>query len=85
MDHVDSNEIGEHETLNGAVFAQEVWQPEDFNDLKLTLGTRYDYNQIYGQARGMLDNILNTSPSTYTSEGAAKTKDGRKQQPAPDG
>jgi len=48
MDHVDSTEVGEHETLNGAVFAQEVWQPEDFDDLKLTLGTRYDYNQIYG-------------------------------------
>ncbi|MDD5015282.1 MAG: TonB-dependent receptor [Atribacterota bacterium] len=48
MDRVNSNEIGEHETLNGAVFAQEVWQPEDLDDLKLTLGTRYDYNQIYG-------------------------------------
>lgn len=48
IDRVNSNEIGEHETLNGAIFAQEVWQPEDFNDLKLTLGTRYDYNQIYG-------------------------------------
>jgi len=47
MDYVDSNEIGKHETLNGAVFAQEVWQPADFDDLKLTLGTRYDYNQIY--------------------------------------
>lgn len=48
MDRVNSNEIGEHETLNGAVFVQEVWQPEDLDDLKLTLGTRYDYNQIYG-------------------------------------
>ena len=48
MDRVNSNEIGEHETLNGAVFAQEVWQPADFDDLKLTLGTRYDYSQIYG-------------------------------------
>jgi len=48
MDHVDSNEIGEHEILNSAVFTQGVWQPKDFNDLKMTLGTRYDYNQIYG-------------------------------------
>ena len=48
IDWVNSNEIGEHETLNGAIFAQEVWQPEDIDDLKVTLGSRYDYNQIYG-------------------------------------
>jgi len=48
LDRVDSNEIGDHEALNGAVFVQEVWQPEDLDDLKLTLGTRYDYNEIYG-------------------------------------
>jgi outer membrane cobalamin receptor len=48
LDRVDSNEIGEHEALNGAVFVQEVWQPEDIDDLKVTLGSRYDYNQIYG-------------------------------------
>jgi len=47
-DQVDSTDIGEHNSLNGAVFIQDVWQPSDMDDLKITAGIRYDYNQIFG-------------------------------------
>ena len=47
-DQVDSTDIGEHNSLNGAIFVQDVWQPSDMDDLKVTAGIRYDYNQIFG-------------------------------------
>jgi len=45
---VNSSDIGEHNGLNGALFVQDVWQPSDMDDLKVTAGVRYDYNQIFG-------------------------------------
>ena len=47
-DQIDSTDIGEHNSLNGAIFVQDVWRPFNMDDLKVTAGTRYDYNQIYG-------------------------------------
>jgi len=47
-DQVESTDIGEHNSLNGAIFVQDVWQPFDMDDLKVTAGIRYDYNQIFG-------------------------------------
>jgi len=48
-DLVNSTDIGEQNGLNGALFVQDVWQPSDMDDLKITAGVRYDYNQIFGQ------------------------------------
>ena len=45
-DKIDSTDIGNQQTINGAVFIQDSWQAED--DLKLTAGLRYDYNQLFG-------------------------------------
>ena len=47
-DKVDSTDISEHDSLYGAIFIQDVWQPFDMDDLKITVGIRYDYNQIFG-------------------------------------
>jgi outer membrane receptor for ferrienterochelin and colicins len=47
-DQVDSTDIDGHNSLNGAIFIQDVWQPADMDDLKITAGIRYDYNQIFG-------------------------------------
>jgi len=47
-DMVDSTDLGERDSVSGALFIQDVWQPADMEDLKITAGIRYDYNQIYG-------------------------------------
>ena len=47
-DMVDSTDLGERDSVSGALFIQDVWQPADMDDLKITAGIRCDYNQIYG-------------------------------------
>jgi outer membrane cobalamin receptor len=47
-DRVDSTDIGNHQDLNGAIFIQDVWQPAEEEDLIVTAGLRYDFNQTYG-------------------------------------
>ena len=47
-DMCNSTDLGECNGLNGALFVQDVWQPADMEDLKITAGIRYDYNQIFG-------------------------------------
>jgi len=47
-DMIDSTDLGERDSVSGALFIQDVWQPADMEDLKITAGIRYDYNQIYG-------------------------------------
>lgn len=47
-DMVNSTDLGQYKGINGAVFVQDVWQPADMSDLKLTAGIRYDYNQLFG-------------------------------------
>ena len=47
-DQVDSTDLGERDSVSGALFIQDVWQPADMEDLKITAGIRYDYNQIFG-------------------------------------
>jgi len=44
---IDSTDIGNHQAINGAVFIQDSWQSDE-EDLKLTTGIRYDYNQLFG-------------------------------------
>jgi outer membrane cobalamin receptor len=45
---IDSTDIGNHQAINSAVFIQDSWQAAEDNDLKLTAGLRYDYNQLFG-------------------------------------
>ena len=45
---LDSSEIGYRQDLNGAAFIQDSWQPAELENLKVTAGVRYDYNQIFG-------------------------------------
>jgi len=45
---VDSTDIGNHQDLNVAIFIQDVWQPAEEEDLTVTAGLRYDFNQTYG-------------------------------------
>lgn len=45
---LDSSEVGYRQDLNGAAFIQDSWQPAELENLKVTAGVRYDYNQIFG-------------------------------------
>jgi len=45
---VDSTDIGNQQAINGAIFIQDTWQANEDDDLKLTAGLRYDYNQLFG-------------------------------------
>ena len=48
QNRVESTDIGNLRDLNGAVFIQDVWQPKVLEQLSITAGIRYDYNQTFG-------------------------------------
>lgn len=45
---ISSTDIGNHQAINGALFVQNTWRPADEDDLKITAGLRYDYNELFG-------------------------------------
>ncbi|GAB6100481.1 siderophore amonabactin TonB-dependent receptor [Halanaerocella petrolearia] len=69
---IDSNENGEHENLNKALFIQDEWQVT--KPLKVTLGSRYDDHEVFGaevSPRAGVVYSINNKLNLHTSIGKA--------------